>query len=120
VLKLDGRIPLSSLGRDVEAFFRIERMDRVGSLLQASVNGHGETRFLKVTYLSMKIGTAFRSSSGSGSPLSLSLSGQGTPDFWRGKLLAGSFPLGRLAAHLEVKDAENPLVKLRGQLLSHP
>lgn len=117
VLKLDGRIPLSSLGRDIEAFLRIERVDRVGSLLQASVTVHGETRFLKVdlSFDEDRDGLIGRALGVEG-PLSLSLSGQGTPDLWRGKLLAGVLPFGRLAADLEVKDAENPLVKLRGRL----
>ena len=119
VLKLDGRIPLSSLGRDIEAFLRIERMDRVGSLLQAKVTIQAETRFLKVdlSFDEDRDGL-FGSALGVQGPLSLSLSGEGTLDLWQGKLLAGVLPFGRLAADVEVKDAENPLIKLRGRL--HP
>ena len=119
VLKLGARIPLSSLGRDVQALLRIERMDTVGSLLQASVTVHGDTRFLKVdlSFDEDRDGL-FGRALGVEGPLSLSLSGEGTPDHWQGKLLTGVLPFGRLAADLEVKDAENPLIKLRGRL--HP
>lgn len=117
VLKLDGRIPLSSLGRDIEAFLRIERVDRVGSLLQAKVTIQTGTRFLKVdiSFDEDRDGI-FARALGVEGPLSLSLSGEGTPDLWQGKLITGVLPFGRLAADLEVKDAENPLIKLRGRL----
>lgn len=118
-LQLEARIPPVSPGQDLEAFLRIERIDDVGSLLQASVIVHGETRFLKVdlSFDEDRDGL-FGRALGVEGPLSLSLSGKGTPDLWQGKLLAGVLPFGRLAADLEVKDAENSLVKLRGRL--HP
>jgi translocation and assembly module TamB len=120
VLKLDSRIPLPSIDRDdVEAFLRIERIDKVSSLLQAKVTLQAETRFLRVdiSFHEDRDGL-FSRTLGVEGPLSLALSGQGTPDSWEGKLLTAVLPFGRLAADLEVKDAKNPLVKMRGRL--HP
>jgi translocation and assembly module TamB len=118
-LRLAARIPSESPGRDFEASLRIERMDRVGSLLQASVTVRGATRFMKIEMSFDEdqkglLGKVL----GLEGPLSFSLSGEGTPDFWQGRLLAGVLPFGRLAADLEVKDAEDPLIKLRGRF--HP
>ena len=119
VMKLDGRIPLSSPGSDLEASLRLERMDRVESLLRASVTIQAETRFLKLDMSFEENRDGFIGNAlGVEGPLSLSFSGQGTPDLWQGNLLAGILPFGRLTAELEVNDAETPLIKVRGRL--HP
>jgi len=117
ILKLDARIPSSSPDQDLEAFLRIERMDRVGSLLEASVAVQVEPRSLKMEISFHEDGHGLLGKAlGVEGPLSLSLSGQGSPDLWQGKFLAGALPFGRLAADLEVKHAVNPLIKLRGRL----
>ncbi len=119
VLKLDARIPLSSPGDNVEAFLRVERVDRAGSLLQAKATAQAVTRFLRLDMsFDEERGGLFGKALGVEGPLSFSLAGEGTSDLWQGKLLAGILPFGRLSANLEVKGAENPLVKLRGRL--HP
>lgn len=119
VLKLEGRIPLSSPGSDLEAALRIERVDRVESLFRASVTILAETRFLKLdmSFEENRNGFIGRGLGVEG-PLSLSFSGQGTPDLWQGNLLAEILPFGQLTTEMEVYDAESPLVKLRGRL--HP
>ncbi|MCU0594164.1 MAG: hypothetical protein MUC98_01700, partial [Desulfobacterota bacterium] len=108
-LKIDGRIPSSSPDRDIEAFFRIERIDTPGSLLQARATVQGETRSLEIeaSFNEDRNGLLGKVLGVEG-PLSLSLSGRGTPDLWQGKLLAGVLPFGRLSSDLEVKGAETP------------
>ena len=121
VLKLDGRIPSSSPDRDIEASLRIERIDGPGSLLQARATVQGQTRSLNLEISFHEdrhglLGQALRMEG----PLSLSLSGRGTPGLWQGKILAGVLPFGQLAADLEGKGTENPLIQLQGRLYPAP
>lgn len=115
-LRLDARIPSAPQNQNLEASVKIERTDRVGSLFEASVTIQGETQFMRAEISLHEdrdglLGKAL----GVEGPLSLSLSGEGTPELWQGKLLAGVLPFGRLAADLEVKDARDRLIRLHGR-----
>jgi translocation and assembly module TamB len=119
ILKLEARIPTASPNGNLEASMKIERLDRVGSLLQVNVTVQSATRFMKIkTSLHEDRDGLLAKALGLEGPLSLSLSGEGTPELWQGKLLAGVLPFGRLAADLEVKDAKDRLIKLNGRF--HP
>jgi translocation and assembly module TamB len=116
ILRLDARIPSAPQNQNLEASVKIERTDRVGSLFEASVTIQGETQFMRAEISLHEdrdglLGKAL----GVEGPLSLSLSGEGTPELWQGKLLAGVLPFGRLAADLEVKDAKDRLIRLHGR-----
>lgn len=120
VLRIEAQIPFTSEGQSVEGFLRIERTDKAGSLFQARSTLREETRFFKLeASFNEDRGGLLGKALGVEGPLSLSLSGQGTPDLWQGKVLAAVLPYARLASDLEVIiGAGNPLIKSVGTL--HP
>jgi translocation and assembly module TamB len=116
-LKLEARIPSASPNGNLEASMKIERTERAGSFLEASVTVQGETRFMKTEISLHEDRDGLLSKAlGLEGPLSLSLSGEGTPELWQGKLRAGVLPYGQLAAGFEVKDAKDRLIRLRGRI----
>jgi len=119
VLRIQAQIPFTSEGQSVEGSLRIERTDKAGSLFQARSTVHEETRFFKLeASFNEDRGGLLGNALGVEGPLSLSLSGQGTPDLWQGKVFVEVLPYARLASDLEGIGAANPLIKSVGAL--HP
>mgnify|MGYP005849121289 CR=1 FL=1 len=119
VLRMEARLPFTSEGQSVRGSFRIERTDKPGTLFQAVSTLHEKTRLLQLeaSFHEDRAGL-LGNALGVEGPLSLSLSGQGTPDLWQGKVLASVQPYARLSFDLEVIGPGNPLIKSVGTL--HP
>ena len=119
VLRIQAQIPFTSEGQPVEGSLRVERTDKAGSFFQARSTVREETRFFKLeASFDEDRGGLLGNALGVEGPLSLSLSGQGTPDLWQGKVHAAVLPYARMTSDLEGIGAANLLIKSVGTL--HP
>ncbi|MGE5838613.1 MAG: hypothetical protein ACM34H_01670, partial [Deltaproteobacteria bacterium] len=121
VLRIETEALSTSGGQSLEASLRIVRTDKTGSSLQAGSAVHLGTRLFKLDVsLQENQGGLLGKALGVEGPLSLSLSGQGTPDLWQGKVLATVLPYARLESDIEVTGPGVPHIKAAGRLYPVP
>jgi translocation and assembly module TamB len=121
VLKLDGRIPLSSPGSDLEAHLRIERTDQAGTVFLGRVRvGNDGILKIHMTFEETEHGLLGKALGIQG-PLSLAFLGEGSLEQCKGRLRVAVPLWGQLESDWVAEGiAVNPVIRSQGRLSLTP